>query len=391
MIQRAFRYRLSPTPEQAETLAQFVGATRFVYNLCLEQRRDFWRQYRARTGGTLNFASQGREVTQLRAEVDWLRAVPSTALTQALRDLDRAFANFWSGRARYPTPRRKGINDSFRCQAKETGRRQINRRWGGVRIPLLGWLKYRNSRPIRGTPTNVTISRAAEGWFVSFACEIEHEAAPSALPAVGIDRGVANTLALSTGELLSTTATVRLERRRKRAQRTLARRVRGSNRYRKQRRRLAGIAAKIARIRADWRHKATTNIAQRFGTVALENLQTKNMVRTNRGLSRVIHEQGWRAFESVLAYKLEEKGGTLIKVNPAYSSQECSACGAVDRGSRKSQSSFVCTSCGTDEHADVNAAKVILRRSTPCLPVEAAGYGACEVGTINHALVARGC
>jgi putative transposase len=238
----------------------------------------------------------------------------------------------------------------------------------------------RLTREWRGRVVSARFVKDALGWHVSLACEIEHEVPANDLPAVGIDRGVANTLALSTGELLSTPSTAKLERRKKRAQRALARRKRGSNRYRKQRLRVARIAAKIARVRADWRHWTTTDIARRFGTVAVEDLRTSNMTtkgRGKRGLNRSILEQGWGAFERVLAYKLEERGGTLVKVNPAYTSQECSACGAIDKASRESQASFACRHCGFRAHADHNAAINILRRSTAvvegrgCAPDEA--------------------
>jgi putative transposase len=381
VIHRAFRFRLAPTAAQAGMLAQFVGATRFVYNLALEQRRTFGRR-----GRSFNFASQGREVTLLRREIPWLAAAPCTALHQALRDLDRAFAAFFAGRSRYPTPRKRGLNDSFRCQWKECRLRQINRRWAAVKIQNLGWIKFRLSRPIVGSTQSVTISHDALGWFASFACVIDHEVAQTALPAVGIDRGIANTIALSTGELLSTPATARLEYRKKRAQRILARRRRGSIRYRKQRQRVGRIIAKIARVRADWRHRATTDVARRFGLVAVENLKIPNMTaagKGKRGLNRSILDQGWGAFERVLAYKLEERGGALVKVNPAYTSQTCSACGTIDKASRESQSSFACRHCGFAAHADTNAAINILRRSTACLPVEASGYGADEAGTDN--------
>lgn len=388
MIHRAFRYRLKPTAAQAETLAQFVGTTRFIYNLALEQRRDFWRQYRAKAGGDLNFVSQGREVTELRAAVDWIRAAPSSALTQALRDLDKAFANFWSGRARYPTRREKGVHDSFRVNANDSAVRQLNSKWASVRIPNLGWIKFRRTRGIRGRPLSVTVASNAGAWFVSIACEIDHQATASALPSIGIDRGIANTLALSNGELLFTPCTAKLERRKKRAQRILARRVRGSARYRRQRARLSRITAKIGRVRADWRHKATTDIATRYGVVTLEALKVVNMTasgRGKRGLNRSILEQGWGAFERVLAYKLEDRGGALVKVNPAYSSQTCSDCGVVDSRSRESQARFVCTACGFTDHADTNAAKVILRRSTAPMRAEGAGYGPAETRTVNLA------
>jgi putative transposase len=382
VIQRGFRYRLYPTAEQAELLSQFVGVTRFVYNLCLEQRRDWWRR-----GRCFNLATQSREVTLLRAEVDWIAAVPYTPLSQAIRDLDRAYSNFFSGRANYPSPRRRGVNDGCRFKAVDVRTAPLTRRWSLVRIPKIGMIRYRDTRPLQGKIINVTVSKGAIGWFVTFACEIEHEAAPSTLPAVGIDRGVANTLALSTGELLSTPCTTRLERRKKRAQRILARRKRGSNRYRKQRRRVAGIAAKIARVRKEWQHRASTDIARRFGVVALEDLKTSSMVKANRGLARSIHEQGWGGFELKLAYKLEERGGVLEKVNPAYTSQTCSACGTIDKASRESQASFACRHCGFTAHADTNAAINILRRSTAFMRVEDAGCGSAETRT-DHALAA---
>jgi putative transposase len=165
-----------------------------------------------------------------------------------------------------------------------------------VRLPKLGWIKFRDTRPMLGRNLSVTVSCRAGTWFASFSNEIEREVPVNDLPAVGIDRGVANTLALSNGEMLSTTDTSRLERRKRRAQRILARRVRGSQRYLKQRRRAARLTAKIAHVREDWRHKATTSIADRFGQIAIEALKVANMTasgRGKRGLNRSILEQSW--------------------------------------------------------------------------------------------------
>jgi putative transposase len=386
VIQRAFRYRLEPTAEQAAQLEQFAGVARLVYNLALEQRTNHWRQYRARTGRQFNYASQGLEVTALRREFGWIAEVPIVPLTQALRDLDRAFSNFFSGRAAYPTFRKKARNDGFRLRAIDVRIVRLNRRWSAVRLPKIGCIKFRDTRPMRGEMVNVTITKAANGWHACFAHEIEHVAPANDLPPVGIDRGIANTLALSTGERLSTPDLTQLERRKKRAQRILSRRVRGSNRYRKQRHRLARISAKMVRCRADWQHRAALTVAQRFGAVTLEALQIQNMTSAGRGkrsLNRCILEQGWGAFGRILSYKLEERGGTLIKVNPAYTSQTCSACGAIDKASRESQARFACRHCGFVAHADHNAAINILRRSTPC--VEGSGCAPDEALTVNLA------
>ena len=384
MIRRVFRFKLTPTAEQESKFQQFVGVTRLVYNLAFEQRRDWWRQYLANTGGQLNYVSQSRQVTQLRAGTPWIAEVPSSCLTQALRDLDKAYANFFSGRSGYPTPRKRGLNDSCRFQAKDIAVRKTNRRWGAVWIPKIGWIKFRQSREIHGSLVNATVLCDALGWFISFVCSQPTQAPANDNPAIGIDRGIASTLALSDGTSMSIPLAGCVEKRLRRARRILARRKRGSARRYKQLLRVRKLCARRKRVRYDWLHRTSTHVARRYGTVVLEDLKIANMTasgRGKRGLNRSILEQGWGIFATMLAYKLEERGGTLIKVNPAYTSQTCSDCGVIDSGSRKSQASFVCTSCGFALNADHNAAINILRRSTSDLPVEGCGYAPIEAGT----------
>lgn len=386
MIHRGIRYKLEPTSEQETVFHRFSGVCRLVYNLCLEQRRDWYRQYERETGGKLNYVAQARELTALRAEFDWIAAVTQTCEQQALRDLDKAFANFFAGRTRYPTPRRKGVNDGFRFLGREVPTRRLNYKWSEVWLPKIGWVKFRDTRPLRGVVKNATVSHDALGWHISFVCEIEHEAPINISPAVGIDRGVANTLALSTGEMLSVPKSLNsIDRQHRVAQRVLARRKRGSKRRQRQLRRCAKLSARRARIRCDWHHKATLSIAQRFGTVVIEDLKIANMtasakgtieapgtkVRQKAGLNRSILNQGWFGFETILAYKLVERGGTLVKVDPRHTSQTCQSCGCINAESRESQAIFRCVECGHQIHADTNAALEILRRrNTAHLRVE---------------------
>jgi len=386
MINRGFRYKLAPTGEQEEQFRQFAGVCRLVCNLALEQRRDWYRQYEANTDNRLNYVSQARELTALRAEYDWIGAVSQTCQQQALRDLDRACSNFFKGIARYPLPRKKGINDTFRFQGREVEVRKLSSKWSAVRLPKIGWVKFRDTRPLRGVVKNATVVLTPPGWHISFSCEIEHTAPANNNPSVGIDRGIANALALSTGEMIVAPASyARLDRQRRKAQRVLARRKRGSRNYARQRKRIAALAARSGHIRRDFLHRASTHIARRFGVVVLEDLKIVNMtttakgtmeepgrnVRQKAGLNRSILEQGWKMFATLLDYKLTEHGGHLASVNPACTSQTCSACGTTDRQSRESQASFVCQSCGFKSHADTNAAVNILRRwNTPLLPVE---------------------
>lgn len=393
---RGLRYRLSPTKGQESQFWQFAGVTRLVYNLAFEQRRDHWRAYHRLHGRSLGYVAQARELTALRAQFDWIAAVSQTCQQQALRDLDHAFANFFAGRASYPSPRRKGSNDAFRFQGREVQNRRLNRKWSAVRLPKIGWVKYRDTRPLRGRIRNVTVSLNTLGWRVAFCCEIDHITPDNDLPAVGIDRGVANTIALSTGEMMSVPASLdAVDRRYRIAQRALARKKRGSNRRRKQLRRCAKLSAARARIRRDWQHKVTTDIAQRFGAVILENLSVGSMtasakgtieapgrnVRAKSGLNRSILNQGWYAFETMLAYKLDERGGRLAKVPAAYTSQTCSDCGAIDAQSRESQAVFACVSCGFRSHADHNAAINILRRNTASMRAEGSRWAPDETRT----------
>lgn len=384
-MHRGFAFDLDLTDAQSVRLGQWMGSCRAVYNAALEQRRDWWRQYKANTGRSINWASQSVEVTALRQEFDWIRDVPRACLEYALRDLDKGFEAFFAGRSNFPRMRARRDQIGLRFQGKNVQTQSLNAKWGRVRIPTIGWLKFRSTRPILGVVKNVTVREGPFGWQIVFATEIAHDTPANFLPAVGIDRGVATTLALSDGATLSLPDMAGLETAHRRAQRTVARRKKGSRRRLRAVQRAARLKARAARIRRDFHHRAALNIANRFGAAVLEDLPTAKMtasargtvekpgrnVRRKAGLNRAILNAGWSQFQAILTYKMEERGGRVITVNPAYSSQTCSACGVIDARSRESQAVFACVACGHRDHADVNAAKEILRRgSTPCLRVE---------------------
>ncbi len=369
-------------------MARIAGACRFVYNLALEQRRDWWRRHQTVTGGNISFAGQCRELTALRADVDWLKECPVHALQQALKDLDRAYQNFFAGRAAYPTPRKKSINDSFRFPdpvsliVKRTGKSS-----GQVKLPKLGWVRLRGWQVLPGDICNITVSRKAGQWFAAVQCEREvADPTPSALPPVGIDMGVAVFAALSDGTSIApVNHGKKALRALRRAQRALARKRRGSANRRKAALRVAKIHMRVANARKDFLHKHSTIIAKSHGTVVVEALRVRamsgsakgtaqqpgRMVRQKAGLNRAILDQGWGMFRIMLAYKLADRGGRLIEVPAAYTSQICPVCGHVHPDNRKSQADFVCVACGHQANADTNAAINILRRADSALkPVE---------------------
>ena len=369
---RGFTYRLYPTTEQADAFTRFAGVCRLVWNLALEQRRDHWRRYQSSTGNNLNYVTQARELTALRAEVDFVRAVPVAPLQRTLKALDETYRRAWKAKGGYPQPKKKGVHDAFSYAGRDIVFEVVNRRWGRVRLPKIGWVKLRLTRPLAGSIREATVSRTALGWQVSIGCLIDGDV-PDIGGAVGIDRGVTVPLMLSDGTSYSLPASMSdLDRRIRKAQRIASRRKRGSVRYAKAQRRVAALAARQARIRKHWAHEATTQIARRYGTVVVERLRTKNMtasasgtiaepgrnVAQKRGLNRAILNVGWHQIETMLLYKAHR----LVKVNPAFSSQTCASCGTVDSRSRKNQAAFVCTSCGHKDNADRNAAVVILHR-----------------------------
>ena len=382
---RGFVYRLYPTGDQDPLFRQCAGVCRLVYNLALEQRRIWGKSHGC------NFHTASADLKHLRAEFDWIGAVSQTAQLQTLMDLDKAFSNFFAARAAFPKPRRKGENDSFRFNGREVATRRLNRRWSEIRLPKIGWVRYRDTRPLAGDVRNATVSLTPLGWQVSVMCRRE-VAEPVRLPgSVGIDRGVAVPLMLSTGEAIPLPGSLaRLDKQHRRAQRVVARRKRGSRRHARAMRRASAIKAKVARVRAHWQHETTTKIARTFGIVSVEALRTRNMtrsakgtidapgrnVRAKRGLNRAILNVGWFGLETKLAYKLAERGGVLVRVDPAFTSQTCSACGTVDSRGRESQASFVCPACGFRCNADWNAAVNIERRgNTAVLDVEGGQLG----------------
>ena len=249
---------------------------------------------------------------------------------------------------------------------------------GRIKLPKLGWVRLRGWYAILGDICNATVSRRAGHWHVAVQWHTEvAEPVASILPAVGIDRGVAVFAALSNGANIAPVNHGKKALRALRAaQRNLSRKKRGSSNRRKAIRRVAKIQMRVANARKNFLHEQTTAIAQNHGTVVLEALKVRNMsasakgtatepgtmVRQKAALNRAILDQGWGSFRIMLGTKLADRGGRLIEVPAAYTSQTCAQCGLVDARSRQDQARFVCTGCGHKANADTNAAIIILKR-----------------------------
>jgi putative transposase len=365
------RYRLLPSSAQQAVLQNHCAHARFVWNLAVEQHRH-WHPGRQSAPGYLE---QCRQLTAARAENPWLAAGFQRVQQQALRDFAQAMTAYFDRRnpAGRPSWRKAGRDEGFRVVAvKPSQVRRLSRHAGEVRIPKAGWVRFRWSRPVPAGVKSYRVSLDRAGrWHIAFAAIPAPIPAPANGQSVGIDRGVTVSAALSTGELLNVACLTGTERKRMlRLERKRARARRGSSRRRRVGLAIARLRARETDRRKDWAEKTSTRLAREFDLIRVENLNVTGMtrsakgtttapgrnVRAKAGLNREILASGW----GLLVRRLEDKApGRVERINPAYTSQRCSACGHVDAKSRESQARFVCTACGFRCNADVNAARNI--------------------------------
>ena len=282
---------------------------------------------------------------------------------QALRDFDRAVAGFFNGVYRRPGWRRKHLDEGF-C-IRDSRVQIVNRKWAQVVVPKLGLVKFRLSRPLPARTLGVVAGRKER--------------------LVGSDRGVKTTLALSDATMLRAPV-MRCREQKKLAglQRQLARCGKGSVRGGKVKARIAKLHAGVADRRKDWVEKITTRITATYGVVAVEKLPIRNMVRAPKpkpdpdnaggylpngkaakaGLNKGIYANCWGLIAQRLEDKMSASGTALIEVSAAFSSLECRNCGHSEKENRKSQAEFQCVECGHEDHADIQAANIILARAT---------------------------
>jgi putative transposase len=363
------RFRLLPTPEQEVALLAHCRGARYVWNLAVEQHQH-WQPGRKAPG----YMEQCAQLTEARAEYGWLRAGSQTVQQQALRDFAQAMCNFFNGTHRRPTWRKAGVHEGFRQVAlKPRHVERLNRHIGRVWVPKVGWVRFRLSRPMPDGVRSYRVTRDRAGrWHIAFAHIPDSMPGPGDRSAVGIDRGVVVSAALSTGELLHAPGlTLGESTRLKVLQQRLARATRGSRRRAKTRHAIAKLKSREKDRRKDWVEKATTDLARRFDVIRVEALDVRAMTRSatgtveqsgvgvaqKRGLNRAILRSGW----GQLITRLQHKAfGRVEQIPAAYTSQRCAACGHVAPGNRKSQAVFECESCNAGRcNADVNAARNI--------------------------------
>jgi len=371
---QAFEYELKPNGEHERFMRKSAGACRFVFNKALVIQIE---NYEA-SNKYISYVSMAKQLTKWRnsPETPWLSEAPYHSLQQALKDLDRAFKNFFAKRANFPRLKKKGRGSSFRFP--DPSQIKLDQNNSRIFLPKLGWIHYRKSREVIGELRNVTIKKRGEKWFISIQTEREvTRPAKASTTAVGIDVGINRFATMSDGSYIAPLNSFKKHQDRLRHhQQELSRKVKFSQNWKKEKAKVQKIHIGVANARKDFLHKITTTISKNHALVCIEDLQVSNMsksasgtqenpgknVRQKSGLNRSILDQGWGMFRSQLAYKLEWNGGMLLAVPPQYSSQECPACHHIAKENRKTQAQFACVSCNYKNHADVVGAMNTLER-----------------------------
>ena len=332
---KGFKFRIYPNAEQQKIINQTLGCARFVYNHFLAVRRDSWQEKHE----SVTYVKSSRMLTELKCHPDfvWLKSVDSMALQEALRNLDRAFQNFFKKQSGYPKFKSKhSHNQSYRTRNQSGGIRIIG---GNIKLPRIGIVKTKLSREFEGCILNATVSRTASGkYFVSLCVEMDITAAnPRILK--------------------------QMEKKLKHLQRSLSRKVKGSNNRNKARIKVARLQERIANTRKDFLHKESTKLVRENHLIAVENLKVKNMLR-NHKLSKAISDVSWAEFFRMLEYKAKLYGCDVVKVDTFYPSSQTCCCGyqntaTKNLGIRK----WTCPQCHTYHDRDVNAARNILSKA----------------------------
>jgi putative transposase len=373
---RTVEFVVLPTSKaKARKMFQIAGACRYVWNHFRERNLADYQAFKAGKGERpqTSYFSLGVEFTRLRHQTEWIQELPANPVKHTLKYFADALGEAMKGKKGFPKSHSRNRHaPSFTLLSKENfAIKKMDRKYSQLRIPKVGWvtLTRRGGIPYEGDPKQVVLRHDGYRWraFVSYEVEVERWDDGEV---IGVDMN-ARQIATSDGHFYFLPDLKKKEARRKRYQRKMVRQVRGSNRRKDTKRKLARASRKIANVRKNWTHHTTREIAEKCGTVIVEALKVKNMtasakgtvenpgtnVKQKEGLNRAMLDTAFGEIRRNLEYKC----GRLIEVNPAYTSQTCSECGHRDKENRKSQARFLCVDCGFASNADTKAAMNIRR------------------------------
>lgn len=375
----ATRIRLYPNTEQRQLLAKQFGCARFVYNEALAETQRLYKE----TGKGLAYESMAVRLPKLKAKYDWLGEATAQVLQQSIRNLSRAFVNFFERRGKYP--RFKSKNDRQSIQFPQDVRIDGSR----IKLPKVGMIKCVLHREIVGTIKTVTVSKTACGhYYASVLTEDGRDMPPISVdgPAVGIDVGLIDFAVTSNGQHFANPRHLsKAEKNLKRKQRKLSRKVKGSASRNKARRLVARVHERVANVRKDFLHKVSRKLVNENQVIAVEDLCVKAMVK-NPNLAKSISDAGWGMFAQFVKYKAERGGKLFVRTGRFFpSSKSCNQCGMINGCMDLSVRRWTCNGCGAVHDRDENAAKNIRDEANRMIragviPAPASGMGAAASG-----------
>ena len=355
--EKGYKFRLYPNKKQKILINKSVGCTRYVYNHFLSKaKEDKYKTY----------TEYSKQLTQLKRELMWLKEPDKFALQNALKDLDKAFNNFFSGKYDFPQFKsKKNIKNSYRTNkfVRKSGTTNIEIKDNKIKLPKLGWVKFSKSQKVKGKILNVTVTKTnTDKYFISIAVKEEIKKFPEVDKKIGIDLGLKEFAVTSDGEKIANPRVLKkYEKKIARLNRGLARKEKGSNNWYKAKKKLAKTHEKVANIRLDFLHKLSTKLIEENQFIAVETLKVKNMLKNSK-LAKSISDVSWSKFVELLTYKAKWYGRNLIKIDTFFaSSQLCSNCGykneeVKDLKIRK----WKCPKCKNVHDRDINASLNIL-------------------------------
>jgi putative transposase len=390
ILRRAFKFKLKPTALQLTLFLQFAGARRWIFNRGLDLRQKFF----AATGKSLSYFEQNKELTTLKdmPELSWLKDVHSQVLQQALKDLDRAFLNFFrrvkkEEKPGHPKFKKKGVKESFRFP------QGVKTEGSKVYLPKIGWIKFRKSQEIQGTIQETTIVQEGLDWFVSFSCAIEKETPQAALinedRAIGIDVGLSHfaTTAAKKENIHKTVENPKFLKsllpHLRYLSRQFSKKVKRSKKSLKAKIKLSRLHTRIQNLRNNFAQQLSAEMIKNHDIFCIETLDISSLLQeSSKERSRAISDAGWRYFLHCLKYKAEEYGKHLVEAGKYFaSSQICASCSHRQK-MPLSVRQYHCQNCGIKNDRDYNSAIVLKAAGMSVLKARGAALvgGSVEAG-----------
>ena len=353
---KTYKYKIIPTEEQKILLNKHFGSVRYVYNYFLNERKQEYETNKQ----SLSYCDNAKSLTQLKKleEFSWLNDINSQSLQHSLKHLDGAYNNFFKKRAQFPKFKSKRNKNSFSVPQFITVKNNL------LFIPKFkAGIKIIKHREFNGIIKQCTLSKTATNeYFVSILLETVHIPYVKTEKSIGIDLGIKDFIITSEGyKYKNNNYTKTYAKKLKKAQQHLSRKTKGSNRYEKQRIKVAKIYKKITNSRIDRLHKISTDLIKKYDIIFLEDLNIKGMIK-NHKLSKHISDASWGCFIELLVYKAEWNNKNVIKVNRYFpSSKTCNNCGYINQNLNLNIRNWKCHKCGVEHDRDINASINILK------------------------------